>query len=228
MRTLLLAAATAALIAAAPALAQDASGPMTAAPAPADTTNTATASGDPTSSTSAPDGSKGFGFEPYFGVMGGWEQFDNQLNRKIPENLNANGTKRRDLNSALAEGVAGVNVPLKLLFVGVEGNVAKGVGGNIDWEYGVAGRAGFRAGDSGLIYGKVGYEWVNFNSVANSTFNSTPTYKDWEYGIGFEVGPKDIGLGGLTGRSGLRFRGEVSTFGAAHSWRPMAGIVAHF
>jgi len=45
---------------------------------------------------------------------------------------------------------------------------------------------------------------------------------------GVEVGPKDIGLGGLTGNSGVRLRMEINTFGAAKSFRPMAGLIAHF
>ena len=42
------------------------------------------------------------------------------------------------------------------------------------------------------------------------------------------IGVFDSGLGGLTGNSGLRLRMEVSTFDNAHSFRPMAGVVAHF
>lgn len=216
MRTLLLAAAVMAASAAAPALAQD-----------VPTTDNTVATSTPMPASAAPDGSHGFGFVPYVGVMGGWEQFDNErISAGIPQILNPNGSKNtsRKLNGSLVQGVAGVNIPLKLLFVGVEGNVAKGVTGDIKWEYGAAGRAGFRAGDSGLLYGKVGYERVNFDRIASTSRD----YHDWEYGIGFEVGPKDIGLGGITGRSGLRLRGEVSTFGAAHSFRPMAGIIAHF
>ena len=33
---------------------------------------------------------------------------------------------------------------------------------------------------------------------------------------------------GITGNAGFRLRTEVSTFGAAHSFRPMMGIVTHF
>jgi outer membrane immunogenic protein len=81
-----------------------------------------------------------------------------------------------------------------------------------------------RAGESGLIFGKVGYQWVNFAAFGKDS----PDYHAMTYGLGFEVGPKDIGLGGVTGNGGLRFRGEVTTFGDAHSLRPMAGLVAHF
>jgi outer membrane immunogenic protein len=215
MRKLTLAAATLAILAAAPAVAQDA--PQAA---PADTAPT------------APDGSRAFGIEPYVGVMGGWEQFDNEPNHGVPQALNANGSLRNNyrLAGALVQGVAGVNVPLGPVFVGVEGNVAKGVSGNIDWEYGVAGRFGVRAGDSGMFYGKVGYQWVDFDHFSTySTGNrSKDTYKDMTYGIGAEVGPKDIGLKGITGNAGFRIRAEVNTYGDFHSFRPMLGVITHF
>uniref|UniRef100_UPI0035CC37EC outer membrane protein n=1 Tax=uncultured Sphingomonas sp. TaxID=158754 RepID=UPI0035CC37EC len=215
MRKLTLAAATLAILAAAPAVAQDA--PQAA---PADAAPT------------APDGSRAFGIEPYVGVMGGWEQFDNEPNHGVPQALNANGSLRNNyrLAGALVQGVAGVNVPLGPVFVGVEGNVAKGVSGNIDWEYGVAGRFGVRAGDSGMFYGKVGYQWVDFDHFSTySTGNrSKDTYKDMTYGIGAEVGPKDIGLKGITGNAGFRIRAEVNTYGDFHSFRPMLGVITHF
>jgi outer membrane immunogenic protein len=216
MRNLTLAAAAAlAIAAAAPAFAQDAP-----APAPVDTAPT------------APDGSKAFGIEPYVGVMGGWEQFDNEPNHGIPQALNANGSLRNNyrLAGALVQGVAGVNVPLGPVFVGVEGNVAKGVSGNIDWEYGAAGRFGVRAGDSGMFYGKVGYQWVDFDHYAENVSGNAndKTHSGITYGIGTEVGPKDIGLKGITGNAGFRIRAEVNTFGDFHSFRPMMGVITHF
>jgi outer membrane immunogenic protein len=168
----------------------------------------------------APDGTRAFGIEPYVGVMGGWEEFDRNAGHGIP----ATPIGRDKLNGGLVQGVVGVNVPLGPVFVGAEGNVVKGFKGDIDWQYGAAGRFGFRAGDSGLFYGKVGYQWVNFDKNA-------PTNRDFHavsYGIGAEVGPKDIGLGGITGNAGVRLRLEVSTFGDADSFRPMAGVIAHF
>ena len=81
-----------------------------------------------------------------------------------------------------------------------------------------------RAGESGLFYGKVGYQWVNFDKRVNTNRD----YDDVTYGVGFEVGPKDIGLGGVTGNAGFRLRGEVSSFGWVHSFRPTLGIVTHF
>lgn len=203
MRNFLLVAALAAAVAAAPASAQDT--PADASPSPAAT---------------APDGSHAFGIDPYVAVMGGWEQFDNQRYAGIPQPAN----HRDRLNGSLVQGIVGVNLPLGPVFVGAEGNVTKGVSGAIDWEYGAAGRFGLRAGDSGLFYGKVGYQWVNFDRFGDNSRD----FHDVTYGIGVEVGPKDIGLKGLTGRAGVRLRTELSTFGNAHSLRPMAGILAHF
>lgn len=182
------------------------------------TLSTAAVAQETTAEATAPDGSPAFGFEPYFGVMGGYERFDDEANRAgVP-------IVARDLDGSVVQGVLGFNIPLGAVFVGAEGNVVKGVKGAIDWEYGAAGRFGVRAGDSGLIYGKVGYQWVNFDRFGNDS----PDYHDVTYGIGVEVGPKDIGLGGITGNSGVRFRLEANTFGDFHSFRPMAGVIAHF
>ncbi len=123
------------------------------------------------------------------------------------------------MNGALISGVVGANVPLGAFFVGVEGNVAKGFK-DIDWEYGVRGRVGMRAGDSGLIYVSGGHEWVN----GRKGFSDN---NDWMYGVGVEVGPSDIGLGGITGNSGVRLRLQADTYDF-NSIRPMAGVVFHF
>jgi outer membrane immunogenic protein len=172
-----------------------------------------------TTEATAPDGSPAFGIEPYFGVMGGYERFDNEANEAgIPI------IPGRDLDGGIVQGVIGVNVPLGPFFVGAEANGAKGVKGDIDWEYGAAGRFGVRAGDSGMVYGKVGYQWVKLHEPANPDRH----YNDMTYGIGVEVGPKDIGLGGITGNSGIRLRLEANTMGDFNSFRPMAGVIAHF
>ncbi|TGX52856.1 opacity protein [Sphingomonas gei] len=168
----------------------------------------------------APDGSPGFGIEPYFGIMGGYEQFDDS--HPVAGIPAAPGG--RDFDGGIVQGVVGVNVPLGPVFVGVEGNATKGIKGAIDWEYGVAGRAGFRIGDSGLIYGKAGYQWVNFDALGNDSRD----FHDITAGLGVEVGPKDIGLGGITSRSGIRFRLEMNSFGDFNSFQPVAGIIAHF
>ncbi|NJR78118.1 opacity protein [Sphingomonas corticis] len=208
MRTLTLAAvAAAASLFAAPAMAQDM--PADQAPAPYESEGA-----------TAPDGTKAFGIEPYVAIRGGWEQFDSE-----PNDAGIPGVDRRNkLNGSLVEGIVGANVPLGAFFIGAEGNVAKGVSGDIDWQYGAAGRFGLRAGESGLFYGKVGYQWVNFAKRVNTDRD----YNDVTYGVGFEVGPKDIGLGGITGNSGLRLRGEVQSLGWVNSFRPTLGVVAHF
>ncbi len=214
------AAAAAALPFAVPAFAQDATtGAGTMETTTADTSGTMTTTAAQDDTPRAPDGSKAFGIEPYVGVLGGWERFDRQQNAGIPIQPN-----KYRLDGAMVQGVVGVNVPLGPVFVGAEGNVAKGVSGDIDWEYGAAGRFGLRAGESGLIYGKVGYQWVNFDKIANPNRD----YHAMTYGIGVEVGPKDIGLGGITGQSGVRLRLEMNTFSDAKSFRPMAGVIAHF
>lgn len=205
MRNILAAAAFAALPFAAPAAqAQDTDGTATTAAPAAET---------------APDGTRAFGIEPYIGILGGYERFDEQTNAGIP--LPANG---KAYDGGLVQGVAGINVPLGPVFVGAEGNVVKGFKGDIDWEYGAAGRFGLRAGESGMIYGKVGYQWVNFAALGDNSRD----FHAMTYGAGVEVGPKDIGLGGITGNSGLRLRMEINTFGDAKSFRPMAGVIAHF
>ncbi|MFS0738470.1 opacity protein [Sphingomonas sp. 1P06PA] len=161
----------------------------------------------------APDGTPAFGIEPYVGVLGGYHSFDKN------SEFNAVRGDRLRMDGALISGIAGVNVPLGPVFVGVEGNAAKGFA-DIDWEYGVKGRAGVRAGDSGLIFASAGYQWVNGK-------NGFSDQKDWIYGAGVEVGPKDIGLGGITGNSGARLRVQVDTYDF-QSIRPMAGVVFHF
>lgn len=217
MRKLALAAAVAAASFAVPAFAQDMSTTGTT-----DTTVATDAQVD--TAPKAPDGTRAFGIEPYVAVMGGWEQFDREAVAGIP--AQPRGYK---LDGALVEGIVGVNVPLGPVFVGAEGSVAKGVSGDIDWQYGAYGRFGFRAGDSGLFYGKVGYRWNNFDKFAPGVAGDlNRDYHATVYGIGAEIGPKDIGLGGITGNSGLRLRMEVSTFDDANSFRPMAGVVAHF
>lgn len=160
----------------------------------------------------APDGSPAFGVEPYVGVLGGYHNFDRD------SEFGTNGNRGK-MDGAMVSGVVGVNVPLGAFFVGAEGNVGKGFK-DIDWDYGVTGRLGLRAGDSGLIYASAGHQWVNGDK-------GFPDHHDWVYGLGVEVGPKDIGLGGLTGNAGVRLRLQMDTYDG-ESIRPMAGVLFHF
>ncbi|RVT89755.1 opacity protein [Sphingomonas crocodyli] len=161
----------------------------------------------------SPDGSEpAVGFEPYVGILGGYHSLDRDSEfGSVPG--------RAGMGGALIEGVAGVNMPLGPVFVGVEGNVAKGFK-DIDWEYGVKGRFGARAGQSGLIYASVGYQWVN----GRKGFGDR---SDMMYGVGVEVGPKDIGLAGVLGEGGPRLRLQADTYDF-DSIRPMAGVVFAF
>ncbi|WP_114953220.1 opacity protein [Sphingosinicella terrae] len=160
----------------------------------------------------APDGTPAFGIEPYVGVLGGYHSFDRDSEfGTVPG--------RGRMGGWLVSGIAGVNVPLGPVFVGAEGNATKGFD-DISWEYGVRGRAGVRAGDSGMVFASAGHQWVN----GRRGFSDQ---KDWIYGIGVEVGPSDIGLGGITGNSGVRIRLQAETYDF-DSLRPMAGLVFHF
>lgn len=158
----------------------------------------------------APDGSRAFGIEPYVGIGGGWHDFDTGNKGLLQTQGSAKG--------ALVTGFAGVNVPLGMFVVGAEGNVAKGFS-DIDWEYGVTGHLGLRIGESGMIFGRAGYQWVN-TDIGDD--------RNELYGFGVEVGPKDIGLGGITGQSGVRLRLAVDTFDEFQSIRPTAAVVFHF
>jgi opacity protein-like surface antigen len=160
----------------------------------------------------SPDGSPAFGIEPYVGVLGGYHGFD-----RDSEFGSAPG--RYKMNGPLVSGIAGVNVPLGAVFVGVEGNATKGFS-DIDWEYGVKGRAGFRAGQSGMLYLSAGYQWVN----GRRNFSNQ---KDWMWGGGVEIGPADVGLSGVSLPAGARLRLQIDTYDF-DSLRPMAGVVFHF
>lgn len=163
-------------------------------------------------SATAPDGTRAFGISPYFGVGGGYQDFDSKQN----------GAEFNRFGSARAPSVdafVGVDVPLGPLVVGVEAQGAKGFQ-DIDWEYGAMGRVGVRAGESGLIFARAGYRWIEGRRGYGNDHNEV-------YGVGVEIGPKNIGLGGLTGNSGVRLRLAADTYDL-RSIRPSAALVFHF
>lgn len=160
----------------------------------------------------APDGTRAFGLSPYFGVGGGYQDFDNKRN-------GGEFNQRGSANGASIDVFAGVDVPLGPVVVGVEGQGSKGFH-DIDWEYGAMGRIGVRAGDSGLIFVRAGNRWIEGRRGYGNDRNEV-------YGVGVEVGPKSIGLGGLTGNSGVRLRLAADTYDM-RSIRPSAALVFHF
>lgn len=155
-----------------------------------------------------------FGVEPYFGVMGGYHDFDNDPD---PSSRIQGSTE-----GALVGGILGFNFPLGPIVLGVEGNGAKGFG-DIDWEYGVSGLVGFRAGESGQIFARAGYQWIEAKQRRFPLETVDRQGEDVLYGIGFEVGPADIGIG----LAGTRFRVNIDTLGF-DSLRTTAGILFHF
>lgn len=89
--------------------------------------------------------------EPYFGVNGGYDEFDRHVGPDTHVQGNTAG--------AIGGGFVGFNIPLGPLVVGAEANGARGFG-DIRWEYGATGEVGFRAGKSGQIFARGGYEWI--------------------------------------------------------------------
>jgi outer membrane immunogenic protein len=159
----------------------------------------------------APDGTPAFGIEPYAGIGGAYHDFDSSNHGEFNLNGSAKGW--------LIDGFAGINVPLGPVVVGVEGQASYGFD-DIEFEYGATGHIGFRAGDSGMIFARAGYRWIEGDGAFNSDKNEI-------YGVGVEVGPSDIGLGGITGNSGARLRLVVDTYDL-QSIRPSAAVVFHF
>ena len=159
----------------------------------------------------APDGTRAFGIEPYFGVGGGYHDFDTDDKSTFTQNGSARAPS--------VDAFVGVDIPLGPFVVGVEGQGSRGFQ-DIKWEYGAMGRVGFRAGDSGLIFARAGYRWIEGKRGFGDDKNEV-------YGVGVEIGPKNIGLGGLTGNSGVRLRLAADTYDL-QSIRPSAALVFHF
>lgn len=151
-------------------------------------------------------------FEPYVSVLGGRHDYDRQVNEAgVPPGA----------AGWLVQGIAGVNFNAGPVLLGVEGNATKGVSGDIDWEYGVAGRVGVRAGKDSLFFGKVGYQWVNFDFGPNS-----PDRHGTTYGAGLELSLADMGM--AQDKSPVRLRFQIDTMGNFTSIRPMAGLTIKY
>lgn len=172
----------------------------------------ATAFAQDSAPVTAPDGTRAFGLSPYFGVGGGYQDFDRDVSK-------GTFTQGHGAHAPSIDAFAGVDVPLGPVVVGVEAQGAKGFQ-DIDWEYGAMGRIGLRAGESGLIFVRAGYRWIEGRRGYGNDRNEV-------YGLGVEVGPKSIGLGGLAGNSGVRLRLAADTYDL-QSIRPSAALVFHF
>jgi opacity protein-like surface antigen len=151
------------------------------------------------------------GLEPYVGLLGGVDIYDH-------DSEFGSNDRHQALDGFLVSAVAGVNVDVGPLFVGGEGNVAKGTK-DINWEYGLSGRVGARTGKTGLIYVSAGYEWIRPH-----TDRGFPRHSDWLYGAGVELGPQDLGMSNSSSRLRLRLQADTYDF---HSIRPMIGVVMH-
>jgi outer membrane immunogenic protein len=175
----------------------------------------AAASVIPAAAMAQDDASSARRIEPYVGVLGGVDNYDSEGNKAgIPAGY----------HGRIVEGVAGVNYNVAgPIVVGVEGNATKGVDGAIDWEYGAAGRVGVKAGKDSMFFGKVGYQWVNFDALGKDS----PDFHGTTYGAGVELSAADMGLS-KGDSSNIRLRVQADTMGNFNSIRPMAGVVAKF
>ncbi len=72
-------------------------------------------------------------------------------------------------NSAMVSAVAGYRMPLgdSPVVLGAEGSVGTYTSGKGDLRYGAAGIGGVKLGERALVYGKVGYAWLD--GVPNGT-----------------------------------------------------------
>ena len=159
----------------------------------------------------APDGTRAYGLSPYFGIGGAYQDFDTDNKSDF--------TQHGSARAPAIDAFAGVDVLLGPVLVGAEAQGSKGFQ-DIDWEYGAMGRVGIRAGDSGLFFARAGYRWIEGRRGFGKDHNEV-------YGLGVEVGPKNIGLGGVAGKSGARLRLAVDTYDLT-SIRPSAAVVFHF
>ncbi len=93
---------------------------------------------------------------PYAGVEAG-------LGKLKTEGSTLVGPFRRTDDSAVVSAVAGYRLPLgeeSPIVLGVEGNAGLYTNGG-DARYGVTGIGGMKIGEKALLYGKVGYAWLD-------------------------------------------------------------------
>lgn len=93
---------------------------------------------------------------PYAGVEAG-------LGKLKTEGSTLIGPFKRTDETAVVSAVAGYRMPLGEelpVVLGVEGNAGIHTNGG-DARYGIAGTAGVKIGDAALLYGKVGYAWLD-------------------------------------------------------------------
>lgn len=100
---------------------------------------------------------------------------------------------------------AGVDFDLgKSAIVGVEGNFSLG-NGPIDYEYGVAGRIGFRTTGGSVVFARAGYQWINIdgsgligvpkNLIDDDDLGDAGTVDDYLVGVGADLAVgKNMGL----------------------------------
>jgi opacity protein-like surface antigen len=132
-------------------------------------------------------------------------------------------------DSGLIYGVyGGVDFDIgKSAVIGVEGNFNMG-NGPIDAEYGVAGRIGLRAGNSGtIIFARAGYQWVNVNAAGLLGIPDEEIDDD-ELGVDDTIGDYIVGLGAdiaVGEKLGIRVAVDTISF---DTLRPTVGLHLRF
>ncbi|MEL7482281.1 MAG: hypothetical protein AAGJ29_12050 [Pseudomonadota bacterium] len=119
------------------------------------------------------------------------------------------------------------------IYVGAEGNFNLG-GNSIDSEYGLLGHVGFAASERYALFGRVGYQWVDFDvsEIAEDILGGDLTDAEedaFEDGFGDDTeGGVLIGIGGQYATSdAVSFRTIVDTI-EFDTYRITGGITFHF
>lgn len=128
----------------------------------------------------------------------------------------------------LIGGVAGFDVPLGTggVFIGAEGNAHYGTDA-IDYEYGVAGRIGYKFPSGGKVYARGGYQWVNIDianfvglDVDEDDLDISDTDGDYLLGVGGEFPVSSFG-----GKARIRVGVDTVSFDTI---RPNASLIIGF